>query len=159
MLLSDALGVSASQLWKNGVFDSYLGVDSLLHVDPARLRSTRVPELSGAYKRFHDYFAKVLDVIAAAQPGDALERQAVKMLIFPEIREAALGYAQGSTSGRGVTREVARRLYETAQTVIKAGIKNPAMVEYGFGANVDYGLLWANSKNVCHHQPQQGCSQ
>ena len=29
----------------------------LLHVDPARLRSTRIPELLGGYKRFHDYFA------------------------------------------------------------------------------------------------------
>jgi hypothetical protein len=84
MLLSESLGVSTSQLWKHGVFDSYLGIDSLLHVDPARLRSTRIPELLGSYKRFHGYFASLLDLIAAAKPGDALERQAIKKLIFPE---------------------------------------------------------------------------
>ncbi len=102
MLLSESLGVSSSQLWKYGVFDSYLGIDSLLHVDPARLRSTRIPELRGSYKRFHQYFEGILHLIAAAKPGDALERQAIKKLIFPEIPEAALGYAQGSNRGRGL---------------------------------------------------------
>lgn len=129
MLISEALGVSPSQLWKHGVFDSYLGIDSLLHVDPARLRSTRIPELLGSYKRFHEYFESVLDLIAAAKPGDALERQAIKKLIFPEIREAALGYSQTSNRGRGVTGTVAKRLYATAKTIIDAGIKNPAIFE------------------------------
>ena len=113
MLLSESLGVTASQLWKYGVFDSYLGIDSLLHVDPARLRSTRIPELLGGYKRFHEYFESILDMIAAARPGDALERQAIKKLVFPEIREAALGYAEASDKGRGVTPHIAARLYST----------------------------------------------
>lgn len=87
MLLSESLGVSSTKLWKFGVFDSYLGIDSLMHVDPARLRSTRVPELRGSYQRFHEYFAKILDLIAAAQPGDALERQSINLVIFPEISD------------------------------------------------------------------------
>lgn len=129
MLLSESLGVSTSQLRKYGVFDSYLGVDSLLHVDPARLRSTRVPELRGSYKRFHKYFEEILYLIAEAKPGDALERQAIKKLIFPEIPEAALGYAQGSNRGRGVTSAIAKQLYSTAKTIVDAGIKNPAIFE------------------------------
>lgn len=129
MLLSESLGVSSAQLWKFGVFDSYLGIDSLLHVDPARLRSTRIPELLGSYKRFQHYFARILDLIASAKPGDALERQATKALIFPEVREAALGYAEASNAGRGVTPDVARRLYATAKAIIDAGIKNPSIFE------------------------------
>jgi hypothetical protein len=129
MLLSESLGVSSAQLWKSGVFDSYLGIDSLLHVDPARLRSTRIPELLGSYKRFQHYFARILDLIAAAKPGDALERQATKGLIFPEVREAALGYAEASNAGRGVTPDVAGRLYATAKAIIDAGIKNPSIFE------------------------------
>ena len=38
MLLSESLGVPSARPWKFRVFDSYLGVDSLLHVDPARLK-------------------------------------------------------------------------------------------------------------------------
>lgn len=129
MLLSESLDVSASKLWKYGVFDSYLGIDSLLHVDPARLRSTRIPELRGSYKRFHQYFEGVLHLIAAARPGDALERQAINKLIFPEVPEAALGYAQASNRGRGVTREIAKGLYSTAKAIIDAGINDPAIFE------------------------------
>jgi len=129
MLLSESLGVSASQLWKYGVFDSYLGIDSLLHVDPARLRSTRIPELRGSYKKFHQYFEQVLHLIAGAKPGDALERQAIKKLFFPEIPEAALGYAQASNRGRGVTRGIAKGLYTTAKAIIDAGINDPAIFE------------------------------
>lgn len=139
MLLSESLGVSASQLWKYGVFDSYLGIDSLLHVDPARLRSTRIPELRGGYKKFHEYFAKLLEMIAAAKSGDALERQAINKLIFPEIREAALGYSETSDAGRGVTQEIAKRLYATAKTIIDAGIKNPAIFELAVLFEEDFG--------------------
>jgi hypothetical protein len=41
MLLSESLGVSPSQLWKYGVFDSYLGIDSLLHLNPAQFSDQR----------------------------------------------------------------------------------------------------------------------
>lgn len=139
MLLSESLGVSASQLWKYGVFDSYLGIDSLLHVDPARLRSTRIPELRGSYKKFHEYFAKLLEMIAAAKSGDALERQAINKLLFPEIREAALGYSETSDAGRGVTLEIAKRLYATAKTIIDAGIKNPSIFELAVLFEEDFG--------------------
>jgi hypothetical protein len=139
MLLSESLGVTPAQLWKYGVFDSYLGIDSLLHVDPARLRSTRIPELLGGYKRFHHYFASILDMIAAAKSGDALERQAIKKLVFPEIREAALGYAETSDAGRGVTLHIAKRLYSTAKTIIDAGIKNPSIFEVAVLFEEDFG--------------------
>jgi hypothetical protein len=129
MLLSESLGVSAAKLWRLGVFDSYLGVDSLLHVDPARLRSTRIPELKGAYQRFQKYFEGILLLVAAAKPGDALERQAIRKLIFPEIKQAALGYSKTNNAGHGVSIDIATRLYTTAKAIIDAGIKNPAIFE------------------------------
>lgn len=142
MLLSESLGVSSAQLWKYGVFDSYLGIDAKLHVDPARLRTTRIPELTGAYKTFQNYFGSLLDMIEAAKPGDALERQAIRHLVFPEIKEAALGYAKASNIGRGVTYSLAEKLYATAKTIIDAGTKNPAIFELavlfedGFGPDL-----------------------
>lgn len=86
-------------------------------------------KLLGSYTRFQHYFAPILDLIAAAKPGDALERQAIKALVFPEVQEAALGYAEASNAGRGVTPDVARRLYATAKAIIDAGIKNPSIFE------------------------------
>lgn len=111
------------------MFDSYLGVDSLLHVDPARLRSTRIPELKGAYGRFRKYFEDVLVLVAAAKPGDALERQAIRKLIFPEVNQAALGYSKTTNAGRGVSIDIATRLYSTAKSIVDAGVNNPAIFE------------------------------
>lgn len=76
MLLSESLGVSSAQLRKFGVFDSYLGIDSLLHVDQARLRSTRIPELLGSHKRFQHYSARILGLIV----NDATEKLSASRL-------------------------------------------------------------------------------
>ncbi|HBB86762.1 MAG TPA: hypothetical protein DC047_04015 [Blastocatellia bacterium] len=58
-----------------------------------------------------------------------MERQAIKKLIFPEIPEASLGYAQASNRGRGVTHGIATGLYTTAKAIIDAGINDPAIFE------------------------------
>src|SRR5947207_3124372 len=96
MRLSQALGVAPSKLLNKGVFDSYLGIDSRLHIDPALLRSTRVPEFKNSLQRFTNYFDDVILLIAKATRGGALQRQAIRKLIFPEIPAAALGFAEGS---------------------------------------------------------------
>jgi len=129
MKISDALGVTSAKLWKQGVYDSYLGIDSRLHLDPALLRSTRVPEFRRSLSRFEKHFNDVLTLAAQATPGTVIERQAIRKLVFPEIPIAALGYSQTSTSGRGVTPAIAAALYKTAREVIEAGIKDPAIFE------------------------------
>lgn len=129
MKVSEALGVSSSKLWKQGVFDSYIGVDSRLHIDPALLRTTRVPELRGSLDRFNKYFSGVFALVVAAEKGGQLERQAIQRLTFPEIPIAALGFSRTSTSGRGVSPALAKRLYVTAKEVAEAGIKDPAIFE------------------------------
>ena len=86
MRISEALGVTSAKLWKQGVFDSYLGIDSRLHIDPALLRTTKVPEFKESKKHFEDYFSAVLKMIAVAQPGGAVERQAIDRLISCNFR-------------------------------------------------------------------------
>jgi hypothetical protein len=78
-------------------------------------------------------------MIAAAKSGDALERQAIKKLVFPEVREAALGYAETSNAGRGVTLHIAKRLYDTAKTIIDAGIKNSLIFEVAVLFEEEFG--------------------
>ena len=127
--VSEALGITSLKLWKQGVFDSYLGIDSRLHLDPALLRSTHIPEFRKSLQRFENHFNGVFALIAQASPGSSLERQAMNNLIFPEIPVAALGCSQTSTHGRGVTPYIASRLYATAREIIHAGIRDPAIFE------------------------------
>lgn len=142
MRISEALGVSSARLWKQGVFDSYLGIDSRLHLDPALLRQTKVPELRNSLSRFEKYFTQTMLLVTRAKPGGALARQAIARLVFPEIPQAALGYATASSAGRGVNLQLASQLYETAKELADVGIDDPAIFEIavvfeqGFGADL-----------------------
>lgn len=139
MLISDALGVTSSTLLRQGVYDAPLGVDLRMHVDAARLRSTRVPELSGSYKRFQQHFEKVISFIPGAPADGMLERQTKKLLEFPEIKEIGLGLAAGSNEGRGVGPVLAGRLYKTAKEIVTAGETNPAIFEIAVLFEKDFG--------------------
>lgn len=142
MLISEALSVGSGKLWKQGVFDSYLGIDSRLHLDPALLRTTKVPEFRGSAARFEKYFADTLVLLSKAIPDGALASQAIRRLIFPEIPEASLGYAVGSNAGRGINIGLTRQLYATARELVSIGIDDPAIFEIavvfeeGFGADL-----------------------
>lgn len=142
MLISDALGVTEPKFNATGAFNSYIGIDSRLHIDPALLRGTRIPEFRQASKQFDVYFEGVFALSAAASVGGALERQAIEKLIFPEISEIGLGVSRESTMGRGVSRALAGQLYRTAKEVIDAGIRDSAIFELavvfekGFGADL-----------------------
>jgi hypothetical protein len=140
--LSGALGVTKTALKRVGVLDSYAGIDSRLHVHPALLRTTKVPELNGALDTFNRYFEDVLRMIIRAKSGGSIERQAKKRLVFPEVNEAALGFSDQSSRGRGVSPKMAARLFITASEIIEAGIEDPAIFELvmlfedGFGPDL-----------------------
>ena len=129
MKISDALGVKSSALWDEGAFDAYIGIDSRLHLDPALLRTTEIPEFRNSLKRFLKYFNDVLLLTAEAKPGGTLERQAIDKLVFPEIPAAALGFSTESDRGRGVSKKLASQLYSTVKEIVTAGIREPAIFE------------------------------
>jgi hypothetical protein len=139
MRVSEALGVTSAKLWKQGVFDSYLGIDSRLHIDPALLRTTRIPDFTISKNRFEEYFSGVLLLAAEAKVGGVLERQAIERLVFPEIQIASLGHSKGSNKGYGVSPALARRLYLTAKEIIEAGVRDPAIFELAVVFEEDFG--------------------
>jgi hypothetical protein len=127
--LSEALGVSAADLKKEGVFDAFLAVDSRFHIDPALVKATKTPELAGSYSKLSDYFKKILFLAIKSQGGDVLERGAVRMLKFPEIEIAGLGFARDSKKGRAFGTKLSEQIFETARAIVRAGIEDPAIFE------------------------------
>lgn len=127
--LSEALGVSAEDLAKQGVLDTFLDVDSQFHIDPVLVKSSAAPELAGAYSRLTEYFKSILLLASKTQGGDVLERGAVAMLTFKEIDLAGLGFARESKRGRAFSPKLARQVFETARAIIRAGIEDPAIFE------------------------------
>lgn len=83
-----------------------------------------------------------LIIAASEKPGGAIERQAKQKLKFPEINEAALGFSNVSTSGKGVSTAHANQLFNTASEIIDVGINDPSIFELvmlfeeGFGPDL-----------------------
>jgi hypothetical protein len=128
--ISEKFGLKSEQFGKEGVFDGFWDVDSQFHVDPALLRVTKAPELKDAGKSFTKHFSDVLKLVVKAKTDDdPLAKAAIRRLTFPEINEAALGFSRGSTTGRGWSPNLARRIFKTAKAITNAGVEDPAIFE------------------------------
>jgi hypothetical protein len=127
--ISEALGVASDDLQKEGAFDAFLAVDSNFHIDPALVKTTTTAELSSSYSRLSDYFRNILILASKSQKGDALERGAISRLSFPEIDIAGIGFAKASKKGRAFGKKLPIQIYDTAKTIIRAGITDPVIFE------------------------------
>ncbi|MCL4872014.1 MAG: hypothetical protein KJ063_23890 [Anaerolineae bacterium] len=127
---SDALGVTAEELWCEGAFDGYVEIDACFHIDPHLLESTKIPELQPAYQRVKDYFEVVLRLLEASkQPGDVFFKGAWKRLQFPEFPYVSLGYSLHRSGGNGIGEKLALAITDTAVQIVEAGIKDPVIFE------------------------------
>lgn len=128
--LSTALGVTPESLSAEGVFDGFIDFDSNFHIDPALLSVSRALELKDSHLLFERHFSNILRLLDhSTNPGDIFFKEATKLLVFPEIDSAALGYAASGRAGRGIGEGLARDVAHTALQIVKAGIKDPVIFE------------------------------
>lgn len=128
--LSDVLGVTDKQLENKGVFNSFVGLDSKLHVDPGLLSIIKEKEFSKSSETVRKYFSSLIKIIEnITTPGDTFYNRAVQLLTFRENESVALGYSDNSSSGSGIGSALAKEILETARAIIKAGVKDPEIFE------------------------------
>ncbi len=128
--LSDHLGVNAEDLDRLGVFNSVIGVDTKLFIDPNLLESTDIPEFLNAKEKVQTYFQNILVLIQASkEKGDRAWREAWKRLIFRELKGSAIGYGNNNDNGSGIGPFLALKLLSSAKEIIEMGIKDPAIFE------------------------------
>jgi hypothetical protein len=105
-------------------------IDAKLYVDPHLLRASKIPELRGAHDEYCGYFENILKLLRAARSeSDALFRQAVRDLRFPEFPVVALGYSKTDTGGSGIGKVLALQLARTAKQIIDAGVLDPTIFD------------------------------
>jgi hypothetical protein len=125
----EVLKVSEQSLENAEVFNGFVDIDSKFYVDPHLLQSTTIPELSTANQTFTNHFLKILTLLqASAKIGDRFYNEAHELLIFPEKKWVGLGYST-TADGSGIGPELARKLTDTANDIIKAGIKDVEIFE------------------------------
>jgi hypothetical protein len=128
--LADYHNIPEDVFASTGALDPILDQDTRLFIDPAYLRLTTVPELTGSYNSVLEYFENILVVVRSIRrTGDVFWRNADKRLTFPEVKGLCIGYSQSGTSGSGMGPGLRAQLLTTIVEIVQAGIYDPSVFE------------------------------
>lgn len=111
-----------------GVYNAFLDKDSLLHVDPLLLKGCMIPEFKDSYNTFLDYFRKLVPLakfVKDTNESDPFFKQIVRRFTMREISNTGLGFSKENSHGKGISGDLARKLANSAYTIIKAGLVDP----------------------------------
>lgn len=134
-----AFGVDPKELEARGIFDPILGVDTRLFIDPFLLPHSKAPELAGSAPRLQQHFKDILELLVACDSeGDVFWRQAMQLLLSPEVHGLSIGYSEGD-GGSGTGKTLAARLLKTAFQIVKKGTVNPRLFELTGLFEQDFG--------------------
>lgn len=142
ILLSDYLEVSKEELEKEGVFNSVIGLDTQLFLDPHLLKGTKLLEFKDSREKIKRYYEKIITLIVAhRKSGDMAWKEALRRLTFKEVQGVFMGYGVHGGDGNAIGRVLAKRLLCSAIEIVEMGIKEPEIFELigffeeGFGAD------------------------
>ena len=127
--LSEYLKVSRSQLEDVGVFDTTLGIDTKLFVDPKLLIKSGVPEFKNSRITILKYFAQLLKIHKQSYRVPRLLDKAKEMLAVPEPRGLSIGYGNKSDRGTAISRTLADKILLSASEILAVGIDDEELIE------------------------------
>lgn len=140
--ISDYLQISNEILENKGILDGFVGIDTLLFLDPFLIKGTKIPEFLNSRKKIIDHFNKIVTLLSVSTSrGDRAWREALKRLIFKETPGVYIGYGSKSIYGKAIGKQLATKLIDSAQEILCMGIKDPeifellGLFEEGFGAD------------------------
>jgi len=130
VLFSDYYGINKKELEKQGIFNSIIGLDTKLFLDPHLLKNTKIPEFRQSRSRIKKYYEDIIKLLLVhRQRGDRAWREALKRLRFKETKGVFIGYGVHGGDGNAIGFGLARRLIDTAIEIIGMGIKDPEIFE------------------------------
>ncbi len=129
ILLSTYLGLSREQLEGVGVFDSTLGIDTKLFIDPKLLVESTIPEFVNSRKSIIDYFGKLIQIHKQSHITPRLLSVAQKMLAVPERQGLSIGYGNKSDRGTAISKSLADKILLSASEILSVGIEDEEIVE------------------------------
>jgi hypothetical protein len=138
--LSEYFNLAPNILDEKGIFNSFIGVDSLFFIDPFLFEKIDIKEFKSSRNKIKNYYRRIIRLLKFSKyKGDIAWRTAKKMMQFKEISAASLGYGQSTNNGNAIGQVLAERLINTAAEIISLGIEDPEIFELiGLFEN-DYG--------------------
>ncbi len=127
--LSKYLNVERKKLEKLGVFDSTLGVDTKLFVDPKLLIRSNIEEFKNSRKIILLYFAKLLNIHKQSHKSPRLLIQARDMLAVKEPQGLSIGYGNKTDRGTAISKTLANKILLSASEILAVGIDDEELIE------------------------------
>lgn len=127
--LSKHLGVERKDLEEKGVFDTTLGIDTELFVDPKLLVNSKIEEFKKSREKILRYFTQLLRIHKQSQKAPRLREQARDMLAVPEPEGLSIGYGSKTDNGTSIAKNVANRILLSASEILSVGIEDSEVVE------------------------------
>ena len=155
--ISEYYNISHSKFESLGVLDSYVDRDMNLHIDPLRLRDTKIQEFKDSYKNtFLKYFERF--VLFVDNMTDSNKKMMFNLIVehlqFKEIPNVGLGYSETGKPGKGMSGKIARQVAGSIVEIIKAGLKEPELFAFMhlFEKNIGADRISDMSIFILRHQ-------
>jgi hypothetical protein len=118
MYFSEEFKVSAIAMHKLGVFNSEIGTDNHMFVDPKLLHEAK-DEFAASRTVLSSYFAKTVSLIRLSKKeDDAPWIAACKRMQFKETPNTGIGFSKVGTDGKGIGPVLARRIVAQASKIL-----------------------------------------
>ncbi len=127
--LSKHLGLSREKLEKAGIFDSTLGIDTKLFVDPKLLVKSQIKEFKNSRKVIIKYFARLLKIHKQSHKAQRLLDQARDMLAVAEPQGLSIGYGNKTDRGTAISKTLANKILLSASEILAVGIDDEELIE------------------------------
>ncbi|MFA5633957.1 MAG: hypothetical protein WCY00_00630 [Candidatus Dojkabacteria bacterium] len=128
--LNDYLNISNKELARYGAFNSFLGIDTKVFLDPLLLGNLNTPEFSASRDRIREYYRKIIVLLnASKEEGDVAWIEAFKRLKVKEIKGFSIGYGNHSDDGNGIGSKLAEAIVRRAKEIVDMGIEDPEIFE------------------------------
>ena len=143
---------------KKGVFDGFIGADVKLHIDPLRLKNTKIKEFAGSYDnvflKYFNRFVLFVDHMESNREDDTFFRLIVENFMFQEIPNVGLGYSEKGSSGTGISGALAKQLARSTVQIIKSGMREPELFVFMhlFEKNIGADRISDMTIHILRHQ-------
>lgn len=127
--LSAHLGLSRNRLEGAGVFDSTLGIDTKLYIDPKLLIDSDIPEFLEARSKLLSYFEKIIKIHNQSHISSRLRDEAKKLLAVDEPSGLSIGHGNKTDRGTAIPESLANKLLLSLSEILAVGINDREVME------------------------------
>lgn len=127
--LSKHLNVTRKQLEDKGVYDTTLGIDTKLFVDPKLLVGSDIPEFNKSREKVTSYFSELFKWLKHSGTSPRLQEKTIKMLAVPEPQGLSMGHGNKSDRGTAIPKSLAKEILRSASELLSIGIEDAEIIE------------------------------